>query len=171
MANETWIDGFNLFHRWDETREGFSAFRNPATDMAGLQENALRLLSSALAKRAGVIVFMDGGLSQGSQIIHGLRVRFPGPGKKADDAMVESLDAKQGRARSVTAVTSDRGLAATLRSYGAKIITVEDFIARSLQRKPGKKQPPQYKTANLSKHEVDDWLEYFGESAEGTEEE
>lgn len=162
---EIWIDGFNLLYRWRET----AALFQPGSDIVTAQELGLRLLSRRLGVRRGrCLVFMDGGVRRESLSADGLRVRYPGPGAKADDLLEEALRAREGRHhRDLTVVSSDRVLAADLRRQGARIMTAEEFITGVLQaaQPVDRRDRPvdRERTRPLSEGEVDYWLREFGE--------
>lgn len=161
MAEELWIDGFNLFHQWSRTREAF----RPGGDIASAQEHALRTLARALDRAAPrTVVFMDGGPERTAFTVGRMRVRYPGPGAKADDLMVERLQAK--RAGQVRAVTDDRLLRDTLRARGAKTVGVEAFIRDRLAT-PGTSRGADERPEEREKHreltpdEVEAWVREF----------
>lgn len=157
--NEIWIDGFNLFYKWHRTRDDFK----PGCDIKFAQEASLRRLSDALQNnRKRTIVFMDGGIERHSLTFAGMRVKFPGNGKKADELMEEQARGKQNNSR-VLAVTSDRFLAATLRRYRLKILDSTKFIERFLRDIPSGNKYNDNKPEILSKEEVEEWLDIFSE--------
>ncbi len=156
---ETWIDGFNLFHKWSRTRRLFRR----GGDIARAQTRALSMLADALGKHVRFYtVFMDGGLRYEAVTVKGLKVRYPGPGKKADELLVETMNTrKRGR---VGVVTGDRSLAANLRAHGAKIIDAEAFIRNTLVSAPARTEDDQaYRDKQLSPDEVNLWLREFEE--------
>ena len=181
---EYWLDGFNLFYRWEATRAAFSSHH----DIAATQEKAIRLLSRALAEqRRHTVVFLDGGLRREELVVAGLQVRYCGPGNKADDYMTNSLAGINPRERrAVIAVSNDRELRNQLQQLGATCLGADEFLAVLEKRKPetskaknrhaGKKNQRQANkhkpnTGNelirekfqiLSATEIQAWLDYFG---------
>lgn len=163
---EIWVDGFNLFHRWKETMSLFQR----GGDIVHAQQLALRMLARRLGSRRGrCLVFMDGGVRRETGTIDGVRVRYPGPGLKADDLMDEALRGRgEQRGERITAVTSDRVLAADLRRKGARILTAEEFIAQVLMASGGASDPRNRpddpaRTRPLSPDESDYWLHVFSD--------
>jgi predicted RNA-binding protein with PIN domain len=157
MRAEIWIDGFNLFYRWELTRDGFRS----APDIGEAVDERLQILAHALdRRRRRAIVFLDGGLQTGQETRHGLRVRSPGPGRKADAMMVEYLQGRPGRAHNVTAVSSDRALAANLRGLGAEICTAEEFIDWLHAQRPRREESGR-PARQLSPMEVNMWVKEF----------
>lgn len=181
MNREFWLDGFNFFHHWESTR----GLMRPDSgyDIVRAIERSLRILSRHLgAKGRGVVVYLDGGLSRHETRSAGLRVRYCGPGRKADDRLVEDLADLGDNARMITAVSNDRELKGTLKAFGASCLGVGEFLSLLEGRKgaaPGKKgrRPapgPQRedaevlraKTRTLSASEVRAWMDFFGVSDE-----
>lgn len=159
---ECWIDGFNLFHQWAETRERFASKQDPAFDMGHALDGAIKCLADALGKhRRHTILFLDGGVNRHGETRYGLKTRYPGPGAKADDAMREALQGRAKVPRDLTIVTSDRALATTLRALGAKIQPVEAFVQSLTTKRSRAKKSGSYKTAPLSANDVEAWKEYF----------
>lgn len=166
VAGEIWVDGFNLFHRWKETMPLFQH----GGDIIQAQQLALRMLARRLGSRRGrCLVFMDGGPRRESGTIDGVRVRYPGPGLKADDLMDEALRGREpGTGARITAVTSDRVLAADLRRKGARILTAEEFIVQVLMAAgaapdPRNRPDDPARTRPLSEAESDYWLQIFSD--------
>jgi len=170
MTEETWIDGFNLFRHWEATRGLF-----PDGDVARAVDKSLRVLARHLGGRAGrTVVYLDGGLHRGRSDIYGLRVVLAGPGGKADDRMADDLADLDTGTRRVTAVSSDRELAATLRGLGATVLRADEFLSGMARRnKGGKRRGPRdgraadsraapEKFRVLSPAEVAAWVELFG---------
>ena len=160
--NELWIDGFNLFYKWDKTKNYFK----PNCDIKIAQEESIRQLAIALdRKRSRSILFMDGGLERTSMTIHGLRIKYPGGGKKADSLLEEYARAKTSN-KKVLAVTSDRALAATLRRNKLQIIDSEKFIKEFLIVQNNAYDYNEMKPEVISAEEVEEWLKIFSEEKE-----
>jgi len=171
MTGELWIDGFNLFHQWGPTRELFRAREN----IALASDRGLSLLAQALGRRrARITVFMDGGLQREAGTRYGMRVRWGGPGVKADDLMAEALRGRRQRVRDIVAVSQDRSLLATCRGLGAATLSADDFLGRFLQkpraRNAARAIEQSMKNRHLSRHEVDAWLEVFATPGDDTDE-
>ncbi len=180
---QTWIDGFNLFYRWSRTKDHFHP--QGGGDILYGQREGLRLLSEALGgKRKITTVFMDGGLNRSGMSAHGMRVEYAGPGAKADHLMLEMMRYRSVAGGRVCVVTSDRTLAGNLRAFGAKIVSVEDFLqsvcknenksggaggrkrqagSRAAQREEVKRRADAEpsRDVNLSSREVEIWLRFF----------
>ncbi|MCD8139732.1 MAG: NYN domain-containing protein [Planctomycetaceae bacterium] len=177
MNREFWLDGFNFFHHWESTKGFLRA--DSGLDIVRALERSLKILSRHLgAKGRYTVVYLDGGLSRHETRSAGLKVRYCGPGRKADDRLADDL-ADLGRdAKLVTAVSNDRELKAILRTLGASCLGVGEFLAL-LEGKKERVNPHaksttddaeilREKTRSLSAHEVAAWLEYFGvEEGEG----
>jgi predicted RNA-binding protein with PIN domain len=181
MNREFWIDGFNFFHHWESTRGLLRP--DSGVDIVRAIQRSLGIFSRHIgAKARYTVVYLDGGLSRHESRVAGLRARYCGPGKKADDRLLDDLAGLgDNNARLVTAVSNDRELKASLRAYGASCLGVGEFLAIL---EGGKKQPPQSKkdakknrsplskgveadvmrekTRSLSASEVRAWLEFFG---------
>lgn len=168
MSLEVWIDGLNLFHRWEATAPSFHERGMPDERFAVAVDSALAQLAAALGtKRRGVTVFLDGGVRTESVTRHGIRVRFAGPGLKADDLMQEALDARGNKARLVQVVTDDRALAAALRARGAKLQRVEKFAQDKLKpKRGGSSTGATYKQRTVPAHEIEAWLDIFSEETD-----
>lgn len=189
MEHAYWIDGFNFFHHWDSTK----GFLRPDSglDIVKAIERSLRILGRHLGSKCRyTIVYLDGGLSRNETRMGTLRVRYCGPGRKADDRLLEDLGDLGPGSRSITAVSNDRELKANLRAYGANCLGVGEFLAvvegkrhpsRSETGKGGAKgragkgvsgrsgedaEVMREKCRTLSASEVEAWLDYFGGDAE-----
>ncbi len=160
MRAKIWLDGFNFFHRWPPTAGRLRASGRDG-EIARVLGQALGRLAEALGARRGrVIVFLDGGLRRESRTQNGLRVVYAGPGQKADDALVEKIRGT-GRRPDVTAVTSDRELAARLRAHGLTVAPAEEFAAWLTRQRPAAAAPGPERA--LSPDEVREWLEIFSD--------
>lgn len=158
-GGDIWIDGFNLFHRWTRTREGF----RPQGDIVQAQDDAIRALAMALGRTRGrCTLFMDGGLRYEARTLAGLRIRFPGPGRKADDLILEAFAGRGGGGK-VHVVTSDNQLAAAVRGRGGAVIKADDFIATYLVPRggSGEDDPGAGKPPEPDEQEVAYWLRHF----------
>lgn len=176
MNREYWLDGFNFFHHWEKTRGMLRP--DSGFDIVKAMARALGMLGRQLGGRcASTIVFMDGGLDRHQTTRGRLRVRYSGPGGKADDRMAGDLAELHDDARLVTAVSNDRELKDRMRQYGASCLGVGEFLGLIEGRKPktgdgGKKRGApvagedaevmREKCRNLSPFEVKAWLEFFG---------
>lgn len=182
MNREFWLDGFNFFHHWDGTK----GLLRPDSGYGIVRaiERSLRILGRHLgAKARHTTVYLDGGLSRSEGALGGMRVRYCGPGKKADDRLADDLYDLGDNARMVTAVSNDRELKARMRSLGAACLGVGEFLAmiegRAAKGGKGKgknaaaparngesAEVMREKTRSLSEYEVNAWLEYFGGDVE-----
>lgn len=186
MNDEFWIDGFNFFYQWEKSRELFLS--GGEMGIARSLERAVRILSRELGgRRRAALVFLDGGLDRREARQAGMRVRYCGPGNKADDRMAEDLAGLGADAKRVTAVSNDRELRARLRLHGASCLGVAEFLAllekrngggpaRGGRKKTGKggnggqggdsAEVMREKCRSLSPSEVKAWLELFGKEGE-----
>lgn len=168
MNTEFWLDGFNFFHHWEKSRGLFGA--TSGMDITKALAKALRILSHELdRKRRMTLVFLDGGLSRLETRQAGMRVRYCGPGNKADDRMAEDLAGLGDDAKSVIAVSNDRELKARLSYHGASCMGVSEFLAllRKKSGAPGRMSGEatgimREKCRRPSPAEVRAWLEMFG---------
>jgi len=179
MERESWIDGFNFFHHWESTR----AYLRPDSgyDIVRAIDRALRILGRHLGGRGrNTVVYLDGGLSRHETRIAGMRVRYAGPGRKADDRMVDDLAGLADYARLVTGVSNDRELRGRLVNHGAACLGVGEYLgmvegkAKRPEKGKGKGRRDESKVRgvdaevmrekcrHLSKMEVEAWLEFFG---------
>lgn len=180
MNKEYWLDGFNFFHHW----EGTKALLRPDSgyDIVRAIERSARILGRHLgAKARHATLYLDGGLSHSEGRLGGMRVRYCGPGGKADDRLANDLYDLGDNARMITAVSNDRELKGRMRSLGAACLGVGEYLAliegkpKTAGKKTGKNSGKssgetadvlREKTRTLSEYEVNAWLEYFGGDAE-----
>ena len=177
MNREFWLDGFNFFHHWESTKSFLRS--DSGLDIVRAIDRSLRILSRHLgAKGRHTVVYLDGGLSRNETRTAGLRVRYCGPGRKADDRLADDLAEIGNNARMVTAVSNDRELKARLRAHGAVCLGVGEFLAmlegkgkptvggkkgvRVAKGGPGDAEVMREKCRSLSESEVKAWLEHFG---------
>lgn len=172
MNSEFWLDGFNFFHHWEKTRGLFGS--DSGVDITKALAKALRILSSELDRKRGMsLVFLDGGLSRSETRQAGMRVRYCGPGNKADDRMAEDLAGLGSDARSVIAVSNDRELKMRLAYHGAACMGVGEFLSL-LRKKNGGQARLSGEAAAIMREkyhrpsptEVRAWLELFGGDSE-----
>ncbi len=157
--NQLWIDGFNLFYKWNRTRELFKS----GCDINNAQQESIRELAIHLGNwRNRSILFMDGGPEASAMTLHGLRIRYPGGGKKADGLLEEFARGRTGNLR-ILAVTSDRALAATLRRNRLQIMPCEKFIREFLTGSSRSTNYSQKQDYKLSPEEVEEWLKLFSD--------
>ena len=94
----------------------------------------------------------------------GVKVRFAGAGRTADDRIID-LIRRSSAPRRLTVVTSDREIATAARRRRATVVTSEAFLARlgedlaSLPRRPG---TPAGDSSVQTEATTDRWLEVFG---------
>jgi hypothetical protein len=181
MNKEFWLDGFNFFHHW----EGTKGLLRPDSgyDIVRAIERATRILGRHLGVKArSVTLYLDGGLSRSEGRLAGMRVRYCGPGGKADDRLADDLSDLGDNARMVTAVSNDRELKGRMRTLGAACLGVGEYLAlvegkakntgRDARKEKAKRgggpargeqaDVMREKTRTLSESEVEAWLEYFG---------
>lgn len=95
--------------------------------------------------------------------------RFVRQGRTADDAISEKLDRLGGSARNYTVVSSDHAVQAAGRAKRARVLSSEEFAVylTSVHFNKGQEQG-EGAEANLSPHELDEWLQIFN-SGDGGE--
>ena len=94
--------------------------------------------------------------------------RFVRQGSTADDAISAKLDRLGGSARNYTVVSSDHAVQAAGRAKRARVLSSEecaDYLT-SVHFDKGQEQG-EGAEANLSPHEVDEWLQIFNSEDEG----
>lgn len=180
MGREFWLDGFNFFHHWDATKGLLRA--DSGLDIVRALDRSLGILARRLGRKGGyTVVYLDGGLSRHETRTAGLRVRYCGPGRKADDRLVEDLQELGDGAKLITLVSNDRELKANMRLHGGGCLGVGEFLAvmegkdrpeagGKSRKKPGRKpvssseaaEIMRQKTRSLSASEVKAWLDFFG---------
>ncbi len=153
-------------------------------DVVRAMERSIRTLGRQLGGKCGqTVVYMDGGLSRHHANVGPLRIRYAGPGKKADDRMASDLEELGAGARLVTGVTNDRELKGRLRLLGANCLGIGEFLSLlegkrkkgapkpGARLKGGKTAPSsnavdaeerREKPRALSPSEINAWLEFFG---------
>lgn len=135
------VDGDNLLGTWPGRQRS-----NPER-----RDLAFALDRFAAHSRRRVVVFFDGQWSGGPDL--GPDVRSAGPGRSADDAILDFLRRQEDR-RGWTVVTSDRSLGDRCRHLGARVERCDEFRPRlAAHRGPEK---PEHEA------DLDYWLERFG---------
>jgi predicted RNA-binding protein with PIN domain len=165
MTGQLVFDGFNVFHRWEET----SGFFRASADMPAAVDRAMRTFAAfmprAVVSRA--LVVLDGGLKAGRSRMAGVRVLHSGPKPTADDEILDLVRASR-RASALCIVTTDRALGGNVRALGGRVMSVESFLD-AIEREAG--EAPEHPLADteglgLSPREVEDWLEVFGDGSD-----
>jgi len=115
-------------------------------------------------KQKKVEVFFDNAPagSSGARTFGCVVARFIRQGRTADQAILEKLRRLEGEARNWTVVSSDREVRKSARSVRAKSMRVEEFAKELIRLSADRSQQMQEHDADLSKQEVDEWLELFG---------
>ena len=115
-------------------------------------------------KQRKVEVFFDNAPagSSGARTFGCVVARFIRQGRTADQAILEKLRRLEGDARNWTVVSSDREVRNSARSVRAKSMRVEEFAQELIGLTTDRSQQMQEHDADLSKQEVDEWLELFG---------
>ena len=115
-------------------------------------------------KQKKVEVFFDNAPagSSGARTFGCVVARFIRQGRTADQAILEKLRRLEGEARNWTVVSSDREVRNSARSVRAKSMRVEEFAQELSALAADRSQQMQQDDADLSKQEVDEWLELFG---------
>jgi predicted RNA-binding protein with PIN domain len=125
----------------------------------------------AISKRASVTVVFDGAPEQhfaDGATYRGVRVFYAERGSNADERIKKIVEASRER-RTLIVVTSDRELAAYVRSCGAQVIRSGDFRKR-MQETRDEKPASREDAKPVSQQDVPDWMRYFGVSPEDDEE-
>ena len=159
---EYWIDGYNLILRRGGPR--------PDELMEAARE---RLLRGATALAVPMRIYFDasggGGPAVAARSQGAVRAIYVGD-RSADDQMVSDLRA-HGNPRDVTIVTDDRELRQRARQLKANTLGVARFgerldraVSPASHPAPGRPEKGEARPAggNLSKKQVDEWLDYFG---------
>ncbi len=134
-------------------------------EMAGIDVSGLiQLISSSRYQRQLVTLVCDGTgpMSSSRTSPRLIAVRFAGPGREADDLILELIDAASDRRR-ITVVTSDRAVAMAARKRRCRTITSQAFLGHLLADAQTKPKPADDRpTGPLDKKRVDQWIEQFG---------
>lgn len=136
------IDGDNLLGTWRGRRRSDAERRLLAMELGRF----------AARVRRRVITVFDGSPAPGTA--YGPQVRFAGPGRSADELILDLLRGEEDR-RGWVLVTSDRSLGDQCRYLGARVERCDRFRGRL--RECGPDEKPQ------REEDIDYWLDQFGE--------
>ncbi|MFO7637790.1 MAG: NYN domain-containing protein [bacterium] len=158
------VDGYNVIHR----EPGLAALLG--RDAESARERLISLLAGFRAgRRVRVTVVFDGqgGAGQGAHTAAaGVQVLYARAGETADERIVR-LVRNSKHPRSLTVVSSDRGLVNQCRDFGAGSVGADEFLAslraeasgtgpaRSPRGGPGAEKP------EMRPGDAADWEEYF----------
>ena len=136
------VDGDNLLGTW------------PGRKRSDAERRHLAMQLSRLAAREGrrVVTLFDGSPPPGTSF--GSDVQFSGPGRTADQLILEFLRRQEDR-RGWIVVTSDRSLGDQCRYLGARPERC-DLFRRRLRGDAGREKPER-------EEEMDYWLKQFGD--------
>lgn len=143
-----WIDGYNVLHRMKLLRTG------------SLEEGREQLVARAAALgRPCWIVFDSRERPPGMERRRRGRVtvEFARDGHSADLTILERVRTTPDPG-AITVVTDDRELARKCRDHGARTLSVQQFAERILPGTPTRGSG----SGPLRKHEVEEWLRWFG---------
>jgi predicted RNA-binding protein with PIN domain len=125
------------------------------------EERLVRLLQAYQSRsRKAITVVFDPGMGYSPSKKHrygGVEVVFAPSGSSAD-AVIAARVRRSRDPRGWLVVTSDRGLAATMAGYGARVQSARDFAAGLVDTES---DASRWKDAPLSPEEVQDWLTLF----------
>ena len=136
------IDGDNLLGTWPGRKRSDAERRRLAMELGRF----------GARQRRKVITVFDGSPPPGSSF--GAGVHFAGPGRSADELILELLGQQRDR-RGWIVVTSDRSLGDQCRYREARVERSDRFRKR-LTRESGEEKPER-------EDDVDYWLRQFGE--------
>lgn len=94
----------------------------------------------------------------------GIRVRFSKAPQKADPLILGMIE-KSSNPRNISVVTSDKTLARLAAGFGSKTMTVFNFSNKLSTSQQDFEYIEKFK-GQLSKQELNDWLQLFGERSE-----
>ena len=142
-------------------------------DRPGARRRLVRELAR-LAREAGVSVEVvfdgapDDSLPEGEHFM-GVRVLYAERGSDADERIKALVEASRER-RTLKVVTSDRALADYVRRCGAEVVRSGDFRRRLERAGEGARETAERSgRGGVKESEMDDWMYYFGVSAEDDE--
>jgi predicted RNA-binding protein with PIN domain len=138
------VDGDNLLGTW----------RGRKRSDAERQRLAVELARYASREGKRLLIVFDGKPAPGMHF--GAGVSFSGPGRKADDAILERLRAETDR-RGWTVVTSDRSLGDQCRWLGSRVERCDRFRPRLTGATVDEK--PERET------DIDYWIQEFGDDS------
>lgn len=151
-----WIDGFNLFYAWERTKPILMG--RGWDDPGAVIAKSLGLLSELMGeKRSKALIFLDGGVKRGYRMENRFHVWYAGPDKKADFDIRKAVELNPSQ---VSVVTNDHEIVNYARVCGVNVISTDGFIG--MFETGGSENP--FKEKKLSSAEVEEWLDYFGES-------
>jgi predicted RNA-binding protein with PIN domain len=122
------------------------------------------LAAFALAKRVKVTAVFDGAPEQffkDGASYKGVRVFYAERGSNADERIKAMVEASSER-RTLIVVTSDRALAAYVRSCGAQVLRSGEFRQRLAEVVKEKEEPGAEESQTIEDGELKGWLRYFG---------
>ncbi len=131
-------------------------------DKPGSRRRLLRDLARlARAKRLRQTVVFDGApdpqFPDGSSYC-GVRILYSHPGSDADSRIIEMVEAERNR-KNLVVVTSDRKLAAIVRSSGVRVMRSGEF-RKMIDETAG--EAPADETPMVRDDDLNEWLRYFG---------
>ncbi|HDR00234.1 MAG TPA: hypothetical protein ENN51_08145 [candidate division WOR-3 bacterium] len=155
------VDGYNVIHREPVLKLLLDA------DAESAREKLIGLLADFRAqRRVRMTVVFDGragtGLDAHTRAL-GVEVVYARYPESADDRIV-ALVGRSRHPRSLTVVSSDRGLVARCRDHGAHSLGAEEFLARAREARsgqaPGRTSEPGEKP-EMKPGDSAEWAEYF----------
>ena len=119
--------------------------RTPGLSLADEERSravlAERLAAWASGRREAVVAVFDGNRAGGvhAERVGALEVVYTPAGRTADDEILRRLE--RGNPRTMTVVTSDRGLARAARARGARVLGCGELLERMDRRARGRSGP------------------------------
>jgi predicted RNA-binding protein with PIN domain len=115
--------------------------------------------------RAKVEVFFDGAAPgwSGAKGFGSVTAHFVLRGTTADEAIRRRLN-QISPGSGVTVISSDKQVQAEARSHRAEVISSRDFARNFPIQKPDQQKKKKTAQTTLSKEEIEDWLQLFGDS-------
>lgn len=107
-------------------------------------------------------IIYDGqpGIFSSNAEFRGQDIHFSKNPESADQKIINFISSQQ-KAAQWTVITSDRDLANKVRNHGTKVISAENFIKKINKRIPEPPLNPKKENPNISRDEIDYWLDLF----------
>ncbi len=157
MTNKIIIDGWNVAWKIPEISKHIPENLTHARTLLNQRIKSYYQLKNVILK-----IIYDGksGIIQQNHSNKKVDIRFSKDPEKADHLIIKFLK-RETKPSDWTVVTSDRELSMRVKNSGSHVISAENYLGRLKILAKGSDEDPKKNNPNLSKGELDYWLDIF----------
>ena len=157
MTNKIIIDGWNVCWKIPEIAEIIP------TNLSLARQKFNALIKNYFQKKSSIYkIIYDGqpGIISSKYELRGQDIQFSKNPQSADQKILNFLKIQK-KPSLWTIISSDRELTGRAKNTGVNVISSEQFISKLMKGKNNEVVDPKKENPNLSKNEINDWINIF----------